>query len=194
VQSICALCKNARARERRKSPEVKETERERRRRYRQSPEGRAVEAVYKKQYRQTAAHKVYMKSYKQTAEQRQYMKDYKIAYRERPEYKSMRKAEYERLKSSPSFEARKLKIRAQNLKNNFGITLEIYEQMDQAQKGVCAICGKYPPKKKCLCVDHNHKTGKVRGLLCNLCNAALGGFKDNIELLTAAIAYLHAHD
>lgn len=64
------------------------------------------------------------------------------------------------------------------------------------QNGVCAICkiGKYVSNKYTskahLAVDHCHKTGQVRGLLCSSCNMGLGRFKDNIDFLENAIKYL----
>lgn len=75
-----------------------------------------------------------------------------------------------------------------NLKQNFNLTLEDYNTLLQKQNNVCAICGKTCSKS--LAVDHDHKTGKVRGLLCNNCNRALGHFKDSVENLTNAINYL----
>lgn len=71
----------------------------------------------------------------------------------------------------------------------YGITLEQYEQLEKKQKGVCAICGNKNQNKK-LDVDHCHKTGKVRGLLCSNCNNGLGKFKDDKTLLNKAIKYL----
>jgi hypothetical protein len=76
-----------------------------------------------------------------------------------------------------------------------------YDAMFAKQKGVCAICGnsqklKTHPKHKrrrTLCVDHDHKTQRVRALLCTPCNAGLGQFKDDIELLKAALRYLQSH-
>jgi hypothetical protein len=63
--------------------------------------------------------------------------------------------------------------------------------MLQQQNGLCAICKKTETGKTSnLCVDHCHKTGKVRGLLCNNCNKGLGLFKDNPEVLLNASAYL----
>jgi hypothetical protein len=58
--------------------------------------------------------------------------------------------------------------------------------------GKCAICrGKYPPgRRESMYIDHDHQTGKFRGLLCNNCNGGLGRFHDDPELLAAAIAYL----
>jgi len=72
------------------------------------------------------------------------------------------------------------------LKKKYGMTPGDYSQMWKKQKGRCVIC-KQPVK---LHVDHNHKTGKVRGLLCSNCNTALGSFKDNIGILQNAIKYL----
>jgi hypothetical protein len=64
-----------------------------------------------------------------------------------------------------------------------------YKAMLEAQGGVCAIC-KEKPKGNRLAVDHIHGTDKVRGLLCKLCNPALGLFKDDPDRLNAAIEYL----
>lgn len=71
----------------------------------------------------------------------------------------------------------------------YGITEQVYERMKREQKNVCAICGN-PPKTRALHIDHNHKTGAVRGLLCFHCNYALGRFRDNPARLKAAAAYL----
>ena len=60
--------------------------------------------------------------------------------------------------------------------------------MLEHQNECCLICNKND--EKALCVDHCHKTGKVRGLLCNKCNKALGLFNDNIELIKVAASYL----
>lgn len=82
------------------------------------------------------------------------------------------------------------------LKSNFGITQERYDEMFKAQGGVCLICGKPETsmsnvgRPKALAVDHDHKTGEVRGLLCNKCNAGIGHFDDNESLLLKAIRYL----
>ena len=60
------------------------------------------------------------------------------------------------------------------------------------QKNMCAICGR-KDESKVLCVDHDHKTGTIRGLLCNGCNVGLGNLKDDIQILQSAIAYLHKY-
>lgn len=62
------------------------------------------------------------------------------------------------------------KTRNDRLKNRYGITLEQYDRMFENQDGVCAICGGLNDHGRRLCVDHNHKTGKIRGLLCANCN------------------------
>jgi len=77
------------------------------------------------------------------------------------------------------------------LLSNYGITLQDYNNMFMEQEGSCWICGiSQLELDKPLSVDHDHTTGKVRGLLCNNHNVALGLFKDNIELLEKAIKYL----
>jgi hypothetical protein len=73
----------------------------------------------------------------------------------------------------------------------YGITLEQYEEM--AAKG-CAICGAAQgTTKRRLPVDHCHKTGKVRGVLCMFCNTAIGKFRDDPELCEKAAHYLRSH-
>ena len=65
--------------------------------------------------------------------------------------------------------------------------------MFKKQNGVCAICKKECITGRRLAVDHNHVTGKNRGLLCTNCNTSLGGFKDDILYLEAAIRYLQTY-
>ena len=80
------------------------------------------------------------------------------------------------------------------LKRTFGITPEQYDEMLDAQGGGCAICRKPPRDDISLHVDHDHVTGELRKLLCFDCNAGIGKFRDDIELLQAAVAYLLDHD
>ena len=72
----------------------------------------------------------------------------------------------------------------------FGITYDEWLRMWKLQSGACAICGGINRGGKALAIDHDHNSGEVRGLLCATCNTALGGFKDNSNLLRTAIAYL----
>lgn len=81
------------------------------------------------------------------------------------------------------------------LKNQYGLTEEDFNRLLVEQNGVCAICGNPETKAQYgkiqpLTVDHDHETGKVRGLLCFNCNIALGKLKDNVFLLERAIEYL----
>jgi len=86
------------------------------------------------------------------------------------------------------------KMRANTLRRH-GITPDVYTEMLESQNGVCAICGEEQKRKLRgkvlpLHIDHDHATGKVRGLLCHHCNAGLGHFFDKPEVLSRAIAYL----
>lgn len=74
----------------------------------------------------------------------------------------------------------------------YGLTFEQYDAMLLEQNGACAICGKVEKhsSKGVLSIDHDHKSGKIRGLLCDTCNRGLGHFYDNVSLLHNAIKYL----
>lgn len=81
------------------------------------------------------------------------------------------------------------------LKYTYGISLDDYNAMFVSQNGCCDICERPAsdfPKK--LVVDHCHETGKVRKLLCGLCNQMLGSAKENIKTLQKAIKYLENHN
>lgn len=78
-----------------------------------------------------------------------------------------------------------------NLQRNYGISAEQYDIMYELQQGCCKICGTHQSYlKRALAVDHNHITGKVRGLLCGSCNLGIGLLQDDIELLSAALTYM----
>ena len=78
---------------------------------------------------------------------------------------------------------------AQQLRRRYGLTIEQYKAILAAQNGMCALC----KEREAVDVDHDHKTGKVRSLLCRTCNLALGFFRDCPDRLRAAIAYLKEH-
>lgn len=82
-------------------------------------------------------------------------------------------------------------------KRVYGIGLTEVKQLEEKQKGCCAICGgesfkMHPGIKQILCLDHCHISGNVRGLLCHNCNRALGLFKDSKETLSKALEYLES--
>jgi hypothetical protein len=85
--------------------------------------------------------------------------------------------------------------RSFSLKKQYGITIEDYNKMFLKQNGCCAICNLHILEinkgiKKNLCVDHNHETGQVRGLLCDKCNRGIGLLQDNKDILLRAYNYL----
>lgn len=80
--------------------------------------------------------------------------------------------------------------RAGHLKRKFGISLEDYDRLLADQDGGCAICGNPPRHDISLHVDHDHATGRTRGLLCFRCNNALGDFADDPDMLIRGASYL----
>lgn len=83
-------------------------------------------------------------------------------------------------------------LRRQKLRVKYGITPEQFDEILTGQGGVCAICGTDRPggKHNAFCVDHCHETGKVRGILCYLCNVALGRIGDSYESAKRFLDYL----
>ncbi len=80
-------------------------------------------------------------------------------------------------------------------KQGVKISIEEYKNLVISQNGLCAICKQH--ENTCstkLCVDHDHKTGKIRGLLCRDCNSGLGHFHEIKESLTKAIEYLEKYN
>jgi len=75
------------------------------------------------------------------------------------------------------------------IKSRYGLLLEEYNSIKNRQNNLCAICRKKEYEKE-LSIDHCHKTGKVRGLLCQKCNTAIGLLNDDILLLKKTILYL----
>lgn len=78
------------------------------------------------------------------------------------------------------------KSKNRGLVRYYGITLEDYERMVKERDGRCDICG----NERKLCVDHDHKTGRIRGLLCSCCNAALGQIHDDVRVAENIVSYL----
>ena len=96
--------------------------------------------------------------------------------------------EYKRKYRAINREAETLANRKGLLRRKYQMSLREYEELCKKQDYKCAIC----LKENMLIVDHDHKTGKVRGLLCADCNKGLGFFKDNSELLEKARVYLRS--
>jgi len=76
--------------------------------------------------------------------------------------------------------------RAHRLRKSYNISTQDFSDMLMRQGGKCAICG----REGTLCVDHDHITGAVRGLLCRGCNTGIGGLGDSVANLMAAVEYL----
>lgn len=104
-------------------------------------------------------------------------------------------------------EDRRARARAAHIKRKFGLTPEEFEAMVAEQQGLCAICQKPPvgkrrqqddfdgePELRPLDIDHDPKTGRVRGLLCNPCNQAIGLLRDDPESMRRAAVYVEAGD
>lgn len=129
-------------------------------------------------------HKTRMRSYYQanSAERRAKTAEYAAVNAERVR-------EYRRRYREHRGEALAASNRAATLMREYGLTPEAYMDLFVAQDGHCAIC-LAEPKTRRLCVDHDHETGAVRGLLCPPCNAALGRFGDNEAGVLRVLNYL----
>ncbi len=82
-----------------------------------------------------------------------------------------------------------------HLEGTYGIGIDEYNRMYHNQHGRCAVCGKHAEEthRKRLFVDHSHATGKVRALLCQQCNTALGMVNEDTDVLLALVGYLNEH-
>jgi len=119
--------------------------------------------------------------------------------RERPEVRKKEKVEGQLWRNQ---EKNKLWVKSYNrnyaLKNNYGISREYYDLLIKQQNNLCAICKRpetrtYKGQLRKLCVDHAHKTQKVRALLCSKCNTALGMLYEDPTILTNMINYIKLH-
>jgi hypothetical protein len=121
-----------------------------------------------------------------------YMREWGRAHRMDPEFKKK-----ERVRTDAWKKDNPKSVLALLLRTRFGMTLEAYEWILASQGGVCAICRKPPVSRgrrspARLSVDHDHKTDRIRGLLCGPCNRVLGSVKDSPEVLRQAAEYLEA--
>ena len=105
-------------------------------------------------------------------------------------YDKKKAREYRKVRCRGCYRAKRQKsLRKWRLDETYGLTELQYELILKSQNGVCAICG-LPPMDQNLAVDHDHVTGKIRGLLHTACNLVLGNSNDNPHLLRAAADYL----
>lgn len=105
------------------------------------------------------------------------------------EYTKERRVENEEFRNKLSAHTRK-----STLKAKYGITEEQYQEMHRIQGGVCAIC-KFPCSSgDKLSVDHCHKTGEIRGLLCKSCNIAIAAVDESEDVIYSMLDYLRQHN
>ena len=78
--------------------------------------------------------------------------------------------------------------------SRYGITPDEYHEMLEEQLSCCGCCGSPDPRRKAgFVIDHDHNTGKIRGLLCHNCNIGIGQLGDSLDGLNKAVAYLRRH-
>lgn len=94
-----------------------------------------------------------------------------------------------RLRSKAWHDKNKAYFKAHSLKKKYGLTIHEYQDILDAQGGGCAICAKSFRVTR-MHVDHDHKTGIIRGILCGRCNMGLGQFGDSLDRLKDAVEYL----
>lgn len=134
--------------------------------------------------------------------ERTYQREWARKRRLDPEFRKKERENQKRYRDSPEGQ---VKIRERSkawrernpnklhgyvLKRNFGLSVEAYHEMLEAQGGVCAICENIDATGRRLAVDHCHETGRIRGLLCTHCNTALGLVNDSVDTLRRMKEYL----
>lgn len=137
--------------------------------------------------------KKYLKEWyrKNTKKIQQYSKDRWKKIKSSPKLYQKEKERHREQNSKPK---QKLQQKDYFLRCAYGITLKDYNRMFAEQQGCCAICGMHQSNwDKALHVDHNHRTGKVRQLLCAKCNRYVGVLEES-ELLIDIIKYLEKHE
>lgn len=137
--------------------------------------------AYQREYQKTEKCRANQRARRRSDKGRAYQRAYQLVYQQSD------KGRAAQLKYQQSD-----KGRAYWRRYKYKLSPEDYKALLQSQGGLCAIC-RDPPGKMILCVDHDHATGRVRGLLHNTCNAALGHFQDSPDLCRAAAAYLDSH-
>ena len=141
---------------------------------------------YAKKYRGNHREKAKATSKKWREEHPGYSKQ---QYRKNPE--KARKLSRQYRKNNP--EQVKESQRKNHLKK-YNLSHEDWLKMWESQDGRCAICGEPFARQSDACVDHNHETGEIRGLLCMQCNVGLGSFNDNPKLIIKILKYLRKEE
>lgn len=141
-------------------------------------------SVWGKRYRKGNNSKEALRHKKYNTENREKVSEREKVYRDKSKVKIQQKG-------MAYYKANPEKHREKRLKK-YGLTIKDYDTMLLLQKGKCAICSGNN-KGRNFHVDHDHETGKTRGLLCNSCNIGLGMMKDNPEILKNAIKYIRKH-
>lgn len=131
----------------------------------------------------------------QTQDQKDHRRKRMSEYKKRPDVREKLRQSGKRYRAAHPENAHR-----QWIKCKYNITHDQYQEMLRLQNGVCAICKngnihrtRWGVDSVRLVVDHCHTSKKVRGLLCHACNAGLGYFRENSNILKAAIGYLETH-
>lgn len=103
-----------------------------------------------------------------------------------------RQQEISRVKARRSRAENPEYYRWQHIRRKYGLSPEEWDRLHDLQLGRCAICLLPLVETKHIHVDHEHATGRIRGLLCNRCNIAIGYARENVEVLQRAIQYLQS--
>jgi hypothetical protein len=121
--------------------------------------------------------------------------DHKKVYWSDPEARREKSRKYRQRLRKSNPQKLFLSNRSTKLKSSYGISLDEYDEMLKAQDYKCAVCGKehLELQKKRLVVDHCHTSNKIRQLLCNNCNTALGLLKENIQVIEKLKNYIINH-
>lgn len=105
-----------------------------------------------------------------------------------------KKIEHYKKRDKIHYEKTKDRHRELHMAKRYGISVETYREMFVSHNSLCAVCGKpETAQNKVLSVDHNHKTGQIRGLLCGHCNRAIGYLREDLSLLPKIEKYLKCY-
>lgn len=123
---------------------------------------------------------------KDPEKRRAYAREYARAWRKRPEARERTRQKSEKFNQSE----RGKRLKREWHLRRYGVTLEQFDGMFEAQGKRCAICRAEQPGARGWCLDHCHTTGRFRGVLCMPCNLGIGYFKDDPDTIRNAITYL----